>query len=87
MQRSDPARVLPLCWDGRKLYSGTSACDSLRSPWAYIGHKPFVRLVSDYDLKVNYKPVLLVDQFSGQGRIELLDDALKSGRKPYSSGI
>jgi hypothetical protein len=44
---------------------------SLQSPWAYIGHKPFARLVSTYDLKVNYRPVLLVDLFSETGGLPL----------------
>lgn len=44
---------------------------SLQSPWAYIGHKPFVRLVNTYDLKVNYRPVLLVDLFSETGGLPL----------------
>lgn len=44
---------------------------SLQSPWAYIGHTPFVRLVSTYDLKVNYRPVLLVDLFSETGGLPL----------------
>lgn len=44
---------------------------SLQSPWAYIGHAPFVRLVSAYDLKVNYRPVLLVDLFAETGGLPL----------------
>src|SRR5512138_1799683 len=40
---------------------------SFQSPWAYIGHQSFRRLVSTYDLKVNYKPVVLVDLFSETG--------------------
>ena len=44
---------------------------SLQSPWAYIGHKVFVQLVSDYNLKVNYRPVLLVDLFSETGGLPL----------------
>jgi 2-hydroxychromene-2-carboxylate isomerase len=45
---------------------------SLQSPWAYIGHKPFRELVSTYDLKVNHKPVVLVDLFSETGGLPLL---------------
>lgn len=45
---------------------------SLQSPWAYIGHKPFRDLVSTYDLKVNHKPVVLVDLFSETGGLPLL---------------
>src|SRR6266851_7774333 len=34
---------------------------SLQSPWAYIGHKLFREVASTYDLKVNYRPVVLAD--------------------------
>ena len=45
---------------------------SLQSPWAYIGHKPFRELASTYDLKVNHKPVVLVDLFSETGGLPLM---------------
>ena len=45
---------------------------SFQSPWAYIGHKAFRDLVSAYDLKVNYKPVVLVDLFSETGGLPLM---------------
>jgi 2-hydroxychromene-2-carboxylate isomerase len=45
---------------------------SLQSPWAYIGHKLFREVVSTYDLKVNHKPVVLVDLFSETGGLPLL---------------
>ena len=45
---------------------------SLQSPWAYIGHKPFRDAVSAYDLKVNHKPVVLVDLFSETGGLPLM---------------
>jgi 2-hydroxychromene-2-carboxylate isomerase len=45
---------------------------SLQSPWAYIGHKLFREVVSAYDLKVNHKPVVLVDLFSETGGLPLL---------------
>jgi 2-hydroxychromene-2-carboxylate isomerase len=45
---------------------------SLQSPWAYIGHKPFRELVRAYDLKVNHKPVVLLDLFSETGGLPLL---------------
>ena len=45
---------------------------SFQSPWAYIGHKPFRELVSTYDLKVNHKPVVLVDLFSETGGLPLM---------------
>ena len=35
---------------------------SLQSPWAYIGYKPFREVASTHGLKVNHKPVLLVEQ-------------------------
>jgi 2-hydroxychromene-2-carboxylate isomerase len=44
---------------------------SLPSPWAYIGHKLFGQLAKSYDLKVNYKPVVLVDLFSETGGLPL----------------
>jgi 2-hydroxychromene-2-carboxylate isomerase len=45
---------------------------SLQSPWAYIGHKIFRELVSGYGLKVNHRPVVLVDLFSETGGLPLL---------------
>jgi 2-hydroxychromene-2-carboxylate isomerase len=45
---------------------------SLLSPWAYIGHRPFRDAVSTYDLKVNHKPVVLVDLFSETGGLPLM---------------
>ena len=45
---------------------------SFQSPWAYIGHGSFMALVSAYDLKVNYKPVVLVDLFSETGGLPLM---------------
>jgi len=45
---------------------------SFQSPWAYVGHKAFRDLVSSYDLKVNYKPVVLVDLFSETGGLPLM---------------
>ena len=45
---------------------------SFQSPWAYIGHKSFRDLVSTYDLKVNHKPVVLVDLFSETGGLPLM---------------
>jgi len=44
---------------------------SFQSPWAYVGHKAFRDLVSAYDLKVNHKPVVLVDLFSETGGLPL----------------
>jgi 2-hydroxychromene-2-carboxylate isomerase len=45
---------------------------SLQSPWAYIGHKSFRDVVGSYGLKVNHKPVVLVDLFSETGGLPLL---------------
>lgn len=45
---------------------------SFQSPWAYIGHKVFRDLVSAYDLKVNHKPVVLLDLFSETGGLPLM---------------
>jgi 2-hydroxychromene-2-carboxylate isomerase len=45
---------------------------SFQSPWAYIGHKPFGDVARSYGLKVNYKPVLLVDLFSETGGLPLV---------------
>ena len=44
---------------------------SLPSPWAYIGHAAFREVVSTYGLKVNHKPVLLIDLFSESGGLPL----------------
>jgi len=45
---------------------------SFQSPWAYIGHGPFREVVSTYDLKVNLRPVVLVDLFSETGGLPLM---------------
>src|ERR1700744_5122308 len=45
---------------------------SLQSPWAYIGHKVFRDVVDTYGLKVNHKPVVLVDLFSETGGLPLM---------------
>src|ERR1700742_3703170 len=45
---------------------------SLQSPWAYIGHKTFRDVVDTYGLKVNHKPVVLVDLFSETGGLPLM---------------
>jgi 2-hydroxychromene-2-carboxylate isomerase len=45
---------------------------SLQSPWAYIGHKLFRDVVAAFDLKVNHKPVVLVDLFSETGGLPLI---------------
>ena len=45
---------------------------SFLSPWAYVGHRAFRGLVSTYDLKVNHRPVVLVDLFSETGGLPLM---------------
>jgi len=45
---------------------------SFSSPWAYIGHKAFRDVVATYGLKVNHKPVVLVDLFSETGGLPLI---------------
>ena len=45
---------------------------SLSSPWAYIGHKVFREVVTTYNLKVNHKPVILIDLFSETGGLPLV---------------
>ena len=45
---------------------------SFSSPWAYIGHRAFREIVESYNLKVNHKPVVLVDLFSETGGLPLV---------------
>jgi 2-hydroxychromene-2-carboxylate isomerase len=45
---------------------------SFSSPWAYIGHKAFRDVVETYGLKVNHRPVVLVDLFSETGGLPLI---------------
>jgi 2-hydroxychromene-2-carboxylate isomerase len=45
---------------------------SFQSPWAYIGHNLFQQVAKAHDLKVNYKPVVLVDLFSETGGLPLM---------------
>lgn len=44
---------------------------SIQSPWAYIGHGLFEDLAAAHQLKVNYKPVILVELFSETGGLPL----------------
>lgn len=44
---------------------------SLQSPWAYIGHALFEDVAKTNDLKIDYKPVLLVELFSETGGLPL----------------
>ncbi|MGH6754629.1 MAG: 2-hydroxychromene-2-carboxylate isomerase [Bradyrhizobium sp.] len=45
---------------------------SFQSPWAYIGHKLFREVANAYDLRVNHKPVILVDLVSETGGLPLM---------------
>lgn len=45
---------------------------SFQSPWAYIGHKVFRDVVDAHGLRVNHKPVQLVDLFSETGGLPLM---------------
>jgi 2-hydroxychromene-2-carboxylate isomerase len=42
---------------------------SLHSPWAYIGHVPFMEIVRRHNLKVTYKPVSLSKVFAETGGV------------------
>jgi 2-hydroxychromene-2-carboxylate isomerase len=40
---------------------------SMQSPWAYIGHAPFMEVVRRHDVNVTYKPISLPDVFAKTG--------------------
>src|SRR5215467_12880694 len=40
---------------------------SMHSPWAYIGHVPFMAIAHRHDVKVTYKPISLSDVFAETG--------------------
>jgi 2-hydroxychromene-2-carboxylate isomerase len=44
---------------------------SLVSPWAYIGHAPFVEIARRHGVEVNYKPVFLGRVFAETGGLPL----------------
>ncbi|MBZ6078619.1 2-hydroxychromene-2-carboxylate isomerase [Microvirga puerhi] len=44
---------------------------SLMSPWAYIGHTPFMEIARRHRIEVNYKPVFLGRVFSETGGLPL----------------
>jgi 2-hydroxychromene-2-carboxylate isomerase len=44
---------------------------SILSPWAYIGHAPFMEIVQRHGLSVNYKPVSLGRVFAETGGLPL----------------
>lgn len=44
---------------------------SLVSPWAYIGHAPFMEIAQRHGLEINYKPVFLGRVFAETGGLPL----------------
>ena len=40
---------------------------SMHSPWAYIGHVPFVEMARRHNVTVTYRPVSLPEVFPRQG--------------------
>ncbi|MGO4704876.1 2-hydroxychromene-2-carboxylate isomerase [Microvirga sp. 2MCAF38] len=44
---------------------------SFASPWAYLGHMPFMDIVQRHGIEVNYKPVFLGRVFSETGGLPL----------------
>jgi 2-hydroxychromene-2-carboxylate isomerase len=44
---------------------------SLVSPWAYIGHEPFMDIVERHGVEINYKPVFLGRVFAETGGLPL----------------
>lgn len=44
---------------------------SLASPWAYLGHAPFMEIAARHGLEVNFKPVFLGDVFEQTGGLPL----------------
>jgi 2-hydroxychromene-2-carboxylate isomerase len=44
---------------------------SLVSPWAYLGHAPFMEIVERHGVEVNYKPVFLGRVFAETGGLPL----------------
>ncbi len=44
---------------------------SLSSPWAYLGHEPFMAIARRHGLAVTYKPVLLGNVFEQTGGVPL----------------
>jgi 2-hydroxychromene-2-carboxylate isomerase len=44
---------------------------SLVSPWAYMGHAPFMEIAGRHDIEVNYKPVFLGRVFAETGGLPL----------------
>src|SRR5580693_3798444 len=63
---------LPFRLSGDRMSRQVDYYFSFSSPWAYIGHKAFRDVVDTYGLKVNHKPVVLVDLFSETGGLPLM---------------
>src|SRR5262249_24747024 len=64
---------MPPLFDWRaRMSREVDCCFSFSSPWAYIGHRAFREVVESYNLKVNHKPVVLVDLFSETGGLPLV---------------
>ena len=44
---------------------------SMISPWAFIGHDPFMELIQTYELRVAYRPMFLGSVFAETGGVPL----------------
>src|SRR5882757_1503722 len=64
--------ISPVFAPGARMLRQVDYYFSFQSPWAYIGHKLFLEVASTYDLKVNHKPVVLIDLFSETGGLPLM---------------
>src|SRR5580693_7810679 len=63
---------LPFRLSGDRMSRQIDYYFSFSSPWAYIGHKAFRDVVATYGVKVNHKPVVLVELFSETGGLPLV---------------
>jgi 2-hydroxychromene-2-carboxylate isomerase len=48
---------------------------SLASPWAFLGHDPFLKLAKAHEAAIAYKPVFLADVFKETGGLPLAQRA------------
>jgi 2-hydroxychromene-2-carboxylate isomerase len=48
---------------------------TLASPWAFLGHEAFMKLVKAHDVAINYKPVFLGEVFKATGGLPLAQRA------------
>lgn len=53
---------------------------SMMSPWAYLGHDPFLALVSKYSIAARWRPVLLGPLFDQTGGMPLAKRAIERRR-------